>query len=269
MKEREAGSVGFGLTGHTATIKGKCRRALKGSIALEASFAVPIFIFFIMTLLMTIESVRLQSNVLEAVNEAVASAYEARTSAGSTGIAGSYLSNQSNAYICVKGGSGGVSYRDTSTIASDGIINIRAEYGIRSFTALMPIGNVRVKDGIYAHSFTGYVRSFGYQTNDEAEEYVYVTETGRKYHRDADCTYIKITPMSVDAAYIETGRNRSGGKYYPCERCRPSGGGLLFLTPDGDRYHCDANCSALKRTVYVMPLSEALENGYTACSKCG
>ncbi len=233
-------------------------RSLSGSIALEASCVVPFFLWFIMTLLMSIEAVRLQSNVLESLYEGICTVYDNGLSLSGTGTAQSYMEEQDHACLIVKGN---ISYEDASTVSADGILYLKAEYRM--------MGNIGIRDGLYGHAFTGYVRGTGFETSEATEDYVYVTETGTKYHCDPDCSYIRIRPMAVDASYLEDGRNRSGGKYYPCERCRPSGTGMIFLTPEGDRYHSDPGCSSLKRTVHIMTLKEAVENGYTPCSKCG
>lgn len=229
---------------------------------------MPLFLFFIMTLLTGIEMVRLQTNVLEALNEGVARAYSGRTEAD-TDDAGEYLGSQSDPFLCVSGGEGGIRFADEESYFPDGIIALSASYGIRPFTVLLPVGDIRIRDRVFAHSFTGYTGGEGGGDPPPAEEYVYITETGTKYHRSAVCTHIRVTPSAVDASMLDTLRNRFGARYYPCERCHPSASGIVFLTPDGTRYHCESDCPSLLRRVSVIPLREAIERGYTACSKCG
>lgn len=72
----------------------------------------------------------------------------------------------------------------------------------------------------------------------------------------------------VAAESVENLRNESQGKYHACEKCM--GGRIpasVYITDYGDRYHSTLACSGLKRTVYAIPLSEAVGKG--ACSKCG
>jgi len=101
----------------------------------------------------------------------------------------------------------------------------------------------------------------------EEEEYVYITEHGYSYHRSRNCSHLKVTIKAVASEDIDSLRNSSGGRYRPCEKCGGNGTGILFITPDGDRYHSDAGCSGLKRTVKTVKLSEV--GGRTPCSICG
>lgn len=88
------------------------------------------------------------------------------------------------------------------------------------------------------------------------------------YHKDYHCKYLDLSIHMVSAAELETLRNESGGKYYPCERCgqKPQGWGV-YITNTGNRYHTSISCSGLKRKIYAVPISET--TGKEACSKCG
>ena len=98
------------------------------------------------------------------------------------------------------------------------------------------------------------------------DEYVYITEHGYSYHRSRNCSHLKVTISAVASEEIGSLRNRSGARYHPCERCGGSSTGILFITPDGDRYHSDAGCSSLKRNIRTVRLSEV--GGRTPCSEC-
>ncbi|MCF0150560.1 MAG: phosphate acyltransferase PlsX [Firmicutes bacterium] len=101
------------------------------------------------------------------------------------------------------------------------------------------------------------------------EEYVYVTLSGSKYHNSSDCIYLKTTPVCIDYDELVVKRNNSGGKYYPCERCKRAYSGVVYITWEGSKYHSESDCPSLKRTVNIITLKEALDNGYSACSRCG
>ena len=71
-----------------------------------------------------------------------------------------------------------------------------------------------------------------------------------------------VSPESVNLL-----RNKDGGKYYPCQYCKNSGGGCVYVTDYGNRYHKSVSCSRLRRKIYAVPLSETKGKG--VCSKCG
>ena len=100
----------------------------------------------------------------------------------------------------------------------------------------------------------------------EDDETVYVTETGLVYHRDYHCSYLDLSIHLVSMQEISSLRNKSGGKYYPCEHCAEQSVGMVYITENGDRYHNSLSCSGLKRTIYAVPLSEVAGKG--ACSRC-
>ena len=64
-------------------------------------------------------------------------------------------------------------------------------------------------------------------------------------------------------------RNRSEHKYNGCDQCvaKKLKLGQVFITDYGTCYHATLSCSGLKRSVYLVPISEV--NGMGACSKCG
>ncbi len=201
----------------------------KGSMSLEASLVVPIFLLFLMTIIYSIEIERLQTKEFEVLHQEYCERYE----------------------------------------TDDGIIELSSEKTYDSFTKWIPIGNIAISDKVYGHAFSGYSLKDGADDTLEEDEYVYITETGSKYHRSMECSYLNIHPNSVSGTVIGSMRNKYGGKYHACERCHPSKSGMVFITDDGDRYHSTTSCSSLKRTLNIILLSEALNNGYTPCSKCG
>lgn len=237
--------------------------SLRGSLSLEAGMVIPIFLFFMMTILLGIEMVRLQTNVFEALHEEYICEFEERRN--DTSRFYEYLESKNNVYLCADGG---VNLADNSTIDTDGYINLTAEYAFKPFIYLMPLNLKSVRDTVYGHSFTGF-SDWGSEYINEGNEYVYVTATGVKYHRSPDCSYIKVSPRAINASELDNYRNSSGGKYYPCRTCHAKKRGTVYITGDGSAYHQSANCSALKRSVRIITLKEAEESGYTPCSKCG
>lgn len=246
---------------------------LKGSMALEGSLVLPIFLFFVMTVLLSLEVVRFQSDVMEALyqsgNQYAFSGYLIKY-ANETVPDGKdqikeYLESQTHPYLCVTGGENGVLLQNLSTIKENGKIELIAEYQLRPFINWIPIGEIKVKDCFFSHAWTGYIDS-GMHGSGQEETYVYVTKTGSKYHLSYECTYLRVQVQAVNYESVFSLRNQSGEKYYACLRCKPGKGGIVYITADGNSYHGQSNCSSLKRTVYMIPLSEA--NNYSPCSKC-
>ena len=100
------------------------------------------------------------------------------------------------------------------------------------------------------------------------ETLVYVTEYGGVYHTTSRCSYLSLSIRQVAASAVTGLRNDSGGKYYPCEKCVGSGEihSYLYIAGQGDRYHNSLECSGLKRTVQLQPLSSLA--GMECCSRC-
>lgn len=117
----------------------------------------------------------------------------------------------------------------------------------------------------YMRAWTGY--DVEQRAEGEGEEvYVYITENGSAYHTLRNCTHLTLSITLAAEKEIETLRNASGGRYSPCERCGGSGSGIVYITKEGNRYHNTIECSGLKRTVRCVPLSEA--GGRTPCGRC-
>lgn len=251
---------------------------LKAGMALEGCLVMPLFFLFAVTLLYSLEMVRFQSDVFEAMHQVGSKicflAYEKVYEQGTAGLLGEnqaeeikqYLEEQTLPYLCVEGGSNGV-FVDTSwDYCGEGNVEIQTSYTMKPFIRWLPIGNIDMSDTFFGHGFVGYREGIEGGRKDP-EIYVYVTPSGSKYHLSQDCTYLKITIRAEAAEEISGLRNGSGEKYYPCETCHPGKHGLVYFTEWGNRYHGKTDCPSLKRTVYLIPLSQA--GGRSACSKCG
>lgn len=243
----------------------------KGSMAMEGSLVLPLFLFFMMTILLSLEAVRVQSNVLEALHQAGNRKAFEEYGIKYAGWPGAerrikeYLDSQLYPYLCVAGGREGIVIKDLSGMGKNGEIEITAEYRLKPFISWLPVGEIKIKDRFLSHSWTGY--SGGITQNDKEKEiYVYVTRTGERYHLSYHCTYLNIKVSAVSYKQMEALRNKSGGKYYACRRCRPVEGGIVYISEDGSSYHGSSDCPSLKRTVYMIPLSEA--ESFGACGKC-
>lgn len=243
----------------------------RGSITVEAAFAMPLFFFAVLALCYMSEVMAIRTSIRSGLQYAgkiaAENAYERPVL-----LAGSIEEDLINAVgaerldrSVVESGSSGVHCEKSYMSMSTGIMELRASYHV--YLPLPVFGNVVVpmEESCRVKGWTGYERA-GFLAEDE--ETVYITETGMVYHRDYHCNYLELSARMVPAEIVEDLRNESQGKYYPCERCAHKGAGSgVYITDYGDRYHTSLSCSGLKRTIYAVPLSEAVGKG--ACSKCG
>ncbi len=210
------------------------RFRLNASLSVEASLILPLFLFFTITVMSLLIMSKDQSETCMELHQRALEMYEA--SAGSD---------------------------------PGPMIELEKDYVQYPVIRFFDFISVKVRDRIVMHPFTGYTGDGGLLPEPEPDEYVYVTKNGTKYHRNPSCSYINIRPHSTGAESIRDARNSYGRKYRACDVCHPKLSGLLFITGDGECYHCRSDCPALKRTVYMITLKEAVANGYSACSKCG
>ncbi len=103
----------------------------------------------------------------------------------------------------------------------------------------------------------------------EMEEMVYLGKQSTRYHRSRSCHYLSNRLTAVSVNETESLRNNSGGRYYPCAVCCSGApdGTIVYLLPEGNRYHCSKICRAITAYVRMVPLSEVSHLG--ACSYCG
>lgn len=242
-------------------------------MALEGSLVLPVFLFFMMTVLLSIEAVRFQCNMQEALflagNDRAFEEYQVKYAMGERAEAAEqvkeYLGSQIYPYLCVAEGENGVKLQELSDGDESGSIEITAEYRLKPFIYWLPVGEIIIKDRFFSHAWVGYT-GLAMQKKEGQETYVYITKTGKKYHMSYDCTYLRVKIQAVNCEKVSSLRNTSGGKYYACERCRPVGDGTVYITTDGNSYHGKSDCPSLKRMIHMVPLDEA--EGYGACSKC-
>ncbi len=161
----------------------------------------------------------------------------------------------------VIGGRNGVCFVGSNFPDGDGFIDLRVTYYIRLKLPIFGNFTRRCEEHIRQKAYLGRQKP---EESDEEEEdedkYVYVTKNGTVYHTTRSCTYLspKVQSSSLEDA-------RAGG-YKPCEYCGSSAGELVYITPYGDRYHSTESCSRIKRTIYRKKLSEV---SLPPCSKCG
>ena len=263
--------------------------SLSASMTLEASIALPLFIFFFVNIIGAIEIIRVQSEmegVLHQVgNEVTIMAYDIREGedligvnnggAAEVGALSGYAIYQVKRRLedkltgnPVMDGINGLNMLLSGIMTGGDIVDIVVDYRVHPIIPLIGFKDFMVESRYYGHAWTGYDVTGGSDLNDIQEEMVYVTEHGEVYHRDVGCRYLKPSVKSVPYSQVGSLRNKDRSKYYPCEYCGGNvAGGNVFITDYGEKFHTNVSCPGLKRKIYTIPISEV--GGRGPCSGCG
>lgn len=266
---------------------------LSASITVEASIVLPLFIFFFVNIMTAFNVIKVQSDLEAALHqtgsEISAIAYDLNAGKKYLGVDGEdggagviaaggytlYAANKVKGYLgdsvnksCVTDGAKGLSFLSSRIMAGNDYVDIVVDYKVHPMIPLIGFKDFNVQSRYFGHAWTGYDNSGGGLPVDGGEEMVFVTEHGTVYHRDASCRHLKLDVRSIPYDRLPTERNKDGSVYYPCEYCAGKvGGGNVFVTDYGNRYHSSVSCSGLKRKIYTIPISEV--GGRAPCSACG
>lgn len=265
------------------SVKGKMR----ASMTVEASLVLPIFMFCFMNVLFSFRMIETQSRLLAAVHQVgnsicfygygekylpngvpeglssiILSEGYAR-GAVINKVGSSFFSRSS-----VKGGAAGISFLGSEVMKDNDLVDIRLSWLVKPFAASQGFRPFFMGCRYYGRAWTGYDVTRNFSDMEAEDPMVYITEHGSVYHVYRDCRYLNPTILMVSAANRDTLRNNDGAKYYVCHYCGENSiQAVYYVTPEGNRYHSNPNCSGLKRTIYTVPLSEV--GGRGPCSVCG
>lgn len=260
----------FGRASASASGKRSGKRGKTGSITVEAAMAVPLFFLAVVCLMYLMEIMAVQtamrSGLQYAGKKAAEEAYMVRMVIPSRleqDVVQAIGADRLERSIVV-GGSSGVQCDGSRISSRTGIGELVVTYKVRLPIPLFGVPPLTYQEKMRIKAWVGYEKPGLGMDRDET---VYITETGVVYHKDYHCTYLDLSIHMVPPDQISGLRNKSGGKYYPCEHCMRYGGAGVYITDTGSRYHNSTSCSGLKRTVYAVSLSEVIGKG--ACSKCG
>ena len=215
------------------------RTCVRGSMTVEAALVLPLFCFFVISMGNAIEIIRLHGNLEVALwNAGRQIGVYGALPEGQQGSADHRLEAVAISYTYVKeqieeqlgeeyleispldGGSDGLQFLE-SNIEGD-IYTINMTYRIAGISQLSGFKKFRMANRYYGHMWNGYEIP-----EPEDEEYIYITENGRVYHTNRECTHIRLSVRVVEAT-------EALREYRPCEKCtdkipHPTGGLLFFV----------------------------------------
>lgn len=188
----------------------------------------------------------------------------------------SYLEKENIDYSCVSGDYKGIDFGGSTVNVNTGEFNIVASYEVKCPIILSSVIKFKVNQNVKGRTFGGNLKILGNEDrnneNDETmESKVYVTQSGKVYHTQRDCIYLTNRMLRTDYGEIASKRNNSGGKYYPCEKCKEKalgeGNDYVYYSKEGERYHLTLQCSAIARQIEETTLDKIGEK--RMCEKCG
>ena len=143
-------------------------------------------------------------------------------------------------------------------------IILTAKYTVRCPVAFF--GNLKAHrtQSVTARKWIGETKDMDEETKDN---YVYITPTGSAYHKRKDCSYLDLSIRQISSREVSQIRNAQSEKYRVCSSCVREKKSIYYITDYGNRYHSTLTCSGLKRTIYIVPMSQV--GNRHKCGKCG
>ena len=264
--------------------------SLKGSMTLEASIILPFFLLAILSFFSFMEMLEFQNGITMALRDAGMTmgaygyAYEYMVEGGEIDLGGivpnvalsyGYTGKHVEDFLGLHYMDGAekdlglstIHYYNSSIMEENDVIDLVATFSMEPRFNLLGLPKVNMIGRYYGRAWTGY-HPGGESAEIQPEKNVYVTQDGEVYHLSRYCSHLQITIMSCTDENVHSKRNEDGESYRACLFCGyQKKKGKYYITSDGDCFHKDINCSGLKRTIDVVPLSAV--QGRAACSRCG
>ncbi len=280
----------------------KASLAFSGSLTVETAIVLPLFLIVMLSFLSLFSVIQFQAELQAAMDHAVqkAAVYyyaidliqnneeAADEVAGANGISRELLTGGiTDLYLRAEilseidekvferarvwGKKAGLSFLQSKFPDNEGVIDLVVSYQIQ--LPFLPSEKARLfmSQRSRRMAWKGSLRWKNEQGDGEEETeetIVYVTETGKVYHLELTCSYLRLNIRSVRPDEVASLRNKSGGKYTACEKCgNDIVGFYVYITDSGDRYHNKLQCSGLTRNINRVLLSEV--ETLPPCSRCG
>jgi len=253
-------------------------RWMEGSMTVEASVVLPLFLMFFLALGSAMEMIRLHANLefalwdignrMSVYGHALTGSEENLiwSEAGDIALTYTYVKKEIENYLGTEyldasplvGGAEGLRFVESEIWDGGEDFEILVTYQVAPFGEIAGVKGFRMANRYYGHFWNGYRIPI---------EVFYTAENGEVYHKDAMCSHLFLSVTQVILPEAYTARNQKGEKYTPCELCeKTESGNWVYITEEGNRIHYQRYCSGLKRTVFEVSAEEAA--GYRPCSRC-
>lgn len=268
-----------GLTNLVLQTRSRLKRASanisQASLTVEAALVVPIFLFAVLYILSFIDIFKVQAELDAALHqtakEMAIHAYKEETRTGlSVGYAYikvvNHIGSDRLAKMPIKNGVAGISFFNSSTTRNE-CIDLIADYEAEPFFNLLVTPELHLASRCLIRGFTGFDNTSVTDITAADEQIVYITESGTVYHTNYNCSALSVSVSCVSKQQLGEKRNIDGEIYRSCPYCSKNQSGVVYITNYGNKYHNSILCSALKRSIIAIPLSQV--QGRRACLRCG
>ncbi len=180
-----------------------------------------------------------------------------------------YIDEDLFAKCRVKGGFSGIRFTGSTLRDKDNCVYIRVSYSVSVPFVGNLVPDIKITQQAGAGIFSGEIPVYS-RKEDESEGslLVYVAKNATVYHTSLLCTHLKLDIIPVQKSELSKQRNPTGHKYKACEYCvkkKMKMPDVVYIGHDGDRYHYNENCIALRRFVEEVELSSV---DLPMCSRC-
>ncbi|MBP5291757.1 MAG: hypothetical protein J6Y90_03985, partial [Lachnospiraceae bacterium] len=163
----------------------RCRRKFLGAMTVEASLALPLFIFFFVNIMTMFNIVKVQSDMEAALHQTGSEmslmAFDLRLGEAGIGAEGGgvsdalagaagifyakekvrkYLGDGIN-FSCVTDGFDGMSFLQSKVLLGNDIIDLVVDYKVHPMISMIGFKEFGVESRYYGHAWTGYDISYG------------------------------------------------------------------------------------------------------------
>lgn len=182
-------------------------------------------------------------------------------------IVSKHISAEDYYYWGVIGGEKGFDYSGSQFLLKDDDIFITISYQVEMPFLKEILKPLSITQAVKIRAYTGNGNlKILYKNKEDRGNIVYITRNGTKYHTEKNCRYIDVKIKL--STYVKVKGSKS-----ICEVCAKKNVCLndfsaVYTTDSSNIFHIDSNCWTIKRYVSEILLEEALEKGYTHCSKC-
>lgn len=237
----------------------------RGSAVVEATLIMPVFLFSMLAVFYMCRCKLAEGVIYEAAAETAEYmaeyAYISDVDALLPQVVmPGYIDDKEIVENSIEGGINGIDFWGTVGKDNKDYVVLCVNYKLGIDIPLLPKLVKKKQIIIKQRAYIGEGENNGKKECEDEDKYVYVTDNKDVYHESRACTHLT---LSIHTASRETAKSKG---YTACEFCGGKCRETVFVTDEGRRYHSDKNCSGLKRTVYIVKLSET--GGLPGCSRC-